>query len=77
MPAFLTGRGQSPAHVALRFAGFEQVMHGQGGQGIGQPVPHPFELAAQHGVVENEATIIFQDAQRFAGPIGRGVQDAS
>src|SRR5260370_20267674 len=74
MPAFLTRSGKDPSHVALGFASFEELMNRQTRQGIGQLVSHLFELTAQKGVVQSEATIILEDTPRFARTIGRRIQ---
>ena len=54
----------------------QQPVRRQYVQRLRQAVAQPFQLAAEEGVVELKTGVILQHAQRFAGPVGGGVEDA-
>jgi hypothetical protein len=72
---FTRGR-HAGADVVRRVAGRQTIGQRHRREGSGQFVPELFAEPHELRVIQHEANIIFNDAQRFAGAIRRGVDDA-
>ena len=59
-----------------RIARFQQQRCRQQIQRLGQVVAELFQLAAQERIVQHETRVILQHAQRLAGTVGAGVENA-
>jgi hypothetical protein len=64
------------ADVGEGLAAGEEGGGGEELEGLGEAVPAGLELLGEMSVVENEAEVVFDDAEAFTGAIGGGIEDA-
>jgi hypothetical protein len=75
-PLLFLRRADCRADVMHGVARANQQVAGRQRERLRQAVAKLLQLAGEESVGEREASVIFQHAQRFAGPVGAGVHDA-